>query len=92
VADALRRCGQRIGQILKLADGDYRVVGVLPRGFGFPRNTTQLWLPLHFSAAERAAEQAGAFSDLNAIGRLKPQSVPADVAGEMGSMRATCPA
>ena len=75
-----------IGQVLKLADGDYRVVGVLPRGFGFPRNTTQLWLPLHFSAAERAPEQAGAFSDLNAIGRLKPQSVPADVAGEMGSM------
>ena len=66
-----------IGQILKLADGDYRVVGVLPRGFGFPRNTTQLWLPLHFSAAERAPEQAGAFSDLNAIARLKPQTVPA---------------
>ena len=80
-----------IGQVLKLADGDYRVVGVLPRGFGFPRNTTQLWLPLHFSAAERAPEQAGAFSDLNAIARLKAQSVPADVAGEMDSMAREMP-
>ena len=80
-----------IGQVLKLADGDYRVVGVLPRGFGFPRNTTQLWLPLHFSAAERAPEQAGSFSDLNAIGLLKPQSTAADVAGEMGSVARDMP-
>src|SRR3546814_3274891 len=32
-----------------------RVIGVLPRAFGFPRQTTALWQPLVFSAAQRAA-------------------------------------
>jgi len=75
-----------IGKNLKLADGDYRIVGVLPGGFGFPRSTTQLWLPLHFSAAERAPDQGGWFGKLYAIARLKPPATPADVAGEMASV------
>jgi len=40
-----------LDQTLRLADGDYRIVGVLPRQFGFPHATTQLWLPLRFTPA-----------------------------------------
>src|SRR3546814_19049874 len=32
-----------------------RVIGVLPRAFGFPRQTTALCQPLVFSASQRAA-------------------------------------
>lgn len=68
---------------IRLADGDYRIVGVLPRTFGFPRSTTQLWLPLKFTDAERAPDQAGAFSDLTAIGHLRPHASVAAAAAEL---------
>ena len=75
-----------LGKSITLADGDYRIVGVLPREFGFPRRTTQLWLPLGFSAAERGADQVGAFGDLNAIARLRPSIGLVDVEGELSGL------
>ncbi len=75
-----------VGKAIKLADGDYRIIGVMPRDFGFPRRTTQLWLPLAFSEAERAPDQAGAFGDLSAIGRPRPQAVLADIESELATI------
>ena len=69
--------GAAVGRTLRLADGDARIVGVLPPDFGFPRATNQLWLPLSFSAAQRAAEQAGSFGEIGAIARLSPATTPA---------------
>ena len=72
-------------QTLRLADGDYRIVGALPREFGFPHATTQLWLPLHFSDAERDLSQAGSFGDLQAMARLRsgvsPQAAQQELVG-----------
>ena len=78
--------GDAIGKNLKLADGEYRIVGVLPRAFGFPRRTTQVWLPLGFSDAERGSDQAGTFTDLNAIARLRPQAQIADAGNELAAI------
>ena len=75
-----------VGRRLHLADGDYRIVGVMARGFGFPRATTQLWLPLQFSAAERAPAMAGSFSDLLAIARLRPGASVTDAAAELAGL------
>jgi len=75
-----------IGRTLKLTDGDYRIVGVMAQAFGFPRRTTQLWLPLQFSAAERAPSQVGSFSDLVAVARLRGAATPADASGELASL------
>jgi len=82
--------GNVLGQSLRLADGDYRIVGVLPRGFGFPHATTQLWLPLSFSAAERDLGQAGSFGDLQAMARLHrgatPWAAQEEIAGMAGGL------
>ena len=78
--------GDALGKSVRLADGDYRIVGVLPREFGFPRRTTQLWLPLGFSAAERGPDQVGAFGDLNAIARLRPSASILDVESELSGL------
>jgi putative ABC transport system permease protein len=75
-----------IGKAISLADGEYRIVGVLPREFGFPRRTTQLWLPLGFTDAERGPDQVGAFTDLNAIARLSGQAGANDVENELSAI------
>ncbi|HEY2394919.1 MAG TPA: ADOP family duplicated permease [Rudaea sp.] len=75
-----------IGKSIELADGEFRIVGVLPRSFGFPRHTTQVWLPLSFSPAERGVDQAGAFGDLTAIARLRPQATLADAENELAAL------
>ena len=80
-----------IGKPLKLADGDYRIIGVLPREFGFPKRSTQVWLPLGFSDAERGADQAGVFTDLGAIARLRPQAQIADAANELATIAHAVP-
>lgn len=50
----------------------YRIIGVLPRGFGFPARSTQAWLPLVFAQSERGRLEAGSFWGLRAIARLAP--------------------
>ncbi|PKM14644.1 MAG: hypothetical protein CVV12_13000 [Gammaproteobacteria bacterium HGW-Gammaproteobacteria-2] len=44
-----------LDQIIESPGQRLRVIGVLPRTFGFPRQTTVLWQPLVFSAAQRDA-------------------------------------
>jgi len=59
-----------VGRTLRLEDKDYRVIGVLAKGFMFPTSRTRLWLPLHFTADERARSHAGSFDGTLAIARL----------------------
>lgn len=60
-----------IGRTLRLNDKDYHVIGVLPERFQFASTETRLWLPLGFTAEERARTQAGNFSGTLAIARLR---------------------
>ncbi len=71
-----------IGRTVRLEDHDYRVIGVLPRGFVFPASTTRLWLPLSFSAAQRARSYAGNFDGTLAIARLRAGSTIAAASAE----------
>jgi predicted permease len=75
-----------IGRTLRLADGDYRIVGVAQRDFGFPQTSTQLWLPLVFKTTDRGTAQAGSFGDLQAIARLHDGATRADADGELKSL------
>lgn len=77
-----------IGRTLKLVDGDYRIVGVAQRDFGFPQTSTQMWLPLAFKQTDRGPGQAGSFSDLEAVARLHGSANLADVDGELKSLAA----
>jgi predicted permease len=80
-----------IGKTLALEDGDWRVVGVLPRGFAFPNTTTQLWLPLTFTDAQRAPAQAGSFGDLDVVARLAPQATAAAANAEIAGLARELP-
>lgn len=80
-----------IGRTLRLEDRDYRVVGVLPKGFVFPSGETRLWLPLAFSAEERARTRAGNFDGTLAIARLHQGSEPAATADELGAIAKAMP-
>ena len=71
-----------IGTEIELNGIKRTVVGVMPAGFGFPSEQSQLWVPLVIPEAVRTAR--GSFS-FPAIGRLAPsvslESARADLAG-----------
>ncbi|HEV2493348.1 MAG TPA: ABC transporter permease [Terriglobia bacterium] len=58
-----------IGKVLAVDDEPYTVVGIAPADFEFPRANTQIWVPLTFSAAQRADHED---RRLSVIARLKP--------------------
>jgi predicted permease len=58
-----------IGRTTILSDQPYVIVGVMPPGFQFPGQDTQLWTPAAFSADDRSLRRDNHF--LRVIGRLK---------------------
>lgn len=56
-----------VGRELVLDDEPYTVIGVMPRGFGFPRPNIALWLPLR-----RPQSDADQNERVEMIGRLRP--------------------
>ncbi len=81
-----------IERYLRMGDQNYRIVGVLPQNFGFPQLDRQVWLPLGFQDAERLPSQAGAFTDLQAVGRLRPAQSMSGATSEMMSLATRDPA
>jgi predicted permease len=70
-----------VGRTLRLDDKDFRVIGVMPRRFIFPGSSTRLWLPLSFTAEQRARTSAGSFDDTLALARMR-NGVSAQMAGD----------
>jgi putative ABC transport system permease protein len=58
-----------IGQTIRLDGEPHLVVGVMPRGFQFPREVIQAWTPVDFRAGW-GVQSRGTFY-LNVVGRLK---------------------
>ena len=58
-----------VGRTITLNDQAHHVLGVMPRGFTFPNERTQIWTPVAFSDAERATRDT---NYIHAIARLKP--------------------
>lgn len=58
-----------ISQTITLSDQTYTIVGVMPRGFGFPNTRAQIWTPVAFNAAERATRDT---NYIDVVARLKP--------------------
>src|SRR6266480_549317 len=58
-----------IGKPINLNGESFTVVGVMPRGFQFPRRADQLWIPIAFDTTE-ARERGNHY--LQVIARLKP--------------------
>jgi len=60
-----------VGRDVRLSGQPYRVLGVMPEGFGFPNRNTQLWVPFAFTDAQRSDNERGNEYS-SSIGRLKP--------------------
>jgi predicted permease len=67
-----------IGRDLRLSGETYRVVGVMPRNFLFPTQSTQVFVPFAFTEADKA-DDARFTGFSQGIGRLAPGATPADV-------------
>ena len=57
-----------VGRVVRVNGAPCEIVGVMPRRFAFPTETTRLWLPLSFSANPDERGNHG----LVAVGRLQP--------------------
>ena len=57
-----------LGKTLRLDGEPYRIVGVMPEAFRFPRAETELWVPMTLDPTRLAS---GNFN-YNAVGRLRP--------------------
>ena len=62
---------QILRRSIQLNGEEYRIVGVMPRSFGFPNEVTQMWTPVTFSPKELANRVRPAYY-LRMIARLKP--------------------
>jgi putative ABC transport system permease protein len=67
---------QVIGKTLELAGGPREIVGVMPEGFRFPDDDTQLWYPVGWSAEDREAVSFRRAHYLRAFARLAPGVTP----------------
>ena len=62
-----------IGGTLTLSGSAYTVIGVAPKGFGFPTGEFQLWTPMGLLEADAPGQAANrALRIFTAIGRLRP--------------------
>lgn len=60
-----------VGRDIRLSGEPFRVIGVMPEGFGFPNRATQLWVPFAFTDAQRGDTERG--NEYSAsVGRLRP--------------------
>lgn len=80
-----------LGRRIELGNESFSIVGVMPRGFGFPRGAelprglqfgsrTEIWTALSFTPKDR--KDFGTLS-LAAIGRLKPGATAEQARGEL---------
>ena len=61
-----------VGRSIHLAQRDYQVVGVMPQGFAFPFEDTDLWMPMSWTREQQADVGFRRAHSLRVIARLKP--------------------
>jgi predicted permease len=71
-----------LGKSLRISAENYRVLGVMPKGFDFP-NKSKLWCPLVPGGELRSNRRAHL---LSAIANLRPGVPPANAQGEMTAL------
>jgi putative ABC transport system permease protein len=69
------------GQTIRLNGEFFAIVGVMPRGFGFPSNDVALWTPLALADNDSLNTRGNYW--LSVIGRLKPGATPAQAQSDL---------
>ncbi len=81
-----------VGSTIQLEEADFKVLGVLPRGFTSPAGEADLWLPIRFRPNEIDRGQ----TYLQVLARLRPGVLPAAAQAELdgvaSNLAATFPA
>ncbi len=76
-----------LGRQLRLNDGAFEVIGVMPPGFGLVDNTSQVWLPKVFSAVEKSEQGRDSYA-FQALGRLRDGVSVQQAAHELSALHA----
>lgn len=76
-----------VGKTLQLNDETYQIIGVMPAGFRFLDESTQLWVPRAFQPAEKT-ERTRSLRIYTVVGRLKPGVTPEKAQAELGTIAA----
>jgi predicted permease len=71
-----------VGRTIRLNNEPYTIVGVMPRGFQFPRARVQAWVPVDY--ANGAGSQNRRLFALRVIGRLRPGVSITEATSELG--------
>ncbi|MGH9435899.1 MAG: ADOP family duplicated permease, partial [Terriglobia bacterium] len=69
-----------VGKTLKLNEQTYTVVGVMPRGFDYPSDADEIWVPMVVPKTNRGD------NNYRAIGRLKPHVTLAQARADMSAI------
>ncbi len=77
-----------VGRAITLSDQQFRVVGVMPAGFGFPQTDVEIWAPLTVIPATSIPLQQRGLRVMNAVGRLAPGATPAQAREDLTAIAA----
>ena len=72
-----------VNRIVTLNGAAWRVVGIMPPAFAFPRESVDAWLPLRWNPANTTAASFRRAHWLRAIARLQPGVTPAQANAEL---------
>lgn len=74
-----------IGREIRLNGENFRVLGVMPEGFGFPSSRIQLWVPFAFTEQQKSDQERG--NEYSAsIARLQPGATVEGLAAELDTI------
>jgi predicted permease len=79
-----------LGRPIRLDGKDYRIAGVMPRGFSFPDRETRAWIPFHVPPVV-VRNGGGSLSMFQAVARLRAGATPAQAAAEATARARTAP-
>lgn len=74
-----------VGRLVRISGQDYRVVGVMPPDFAFPRREIQLWVPFVFTELQKSDRMRG-FEFAWSIGRLAPGATIAQLEAQFDAI------
>jgi putative ABC transport system permease protein len=76
---------QLIGQTIMLSGQSYTVVGIMPPGFQFPNDETEIWRPLVITNLKTPENRRDAWF-LSAVARLKPRVTIAQAQADLDAL------
>jgi putative ABC transport system permease protein len=79
-----------VGQDVQLDEGFFRIIGVMPEGFGFPDRNSDAWVPFAYRSFEgfegAPVDDDGFESYTQGIGRLRPGATITGLEAELNAL------